>query len=101
MRCFVRRADSDYGLVWKVQGYDDRFPGDLALFARVGVYGTLKRNKIHNMYIGACECSFTRPKYAFWDLGLGAGSMLALARALSTTGMQNANERAVLRSRRV
>nr|QGV16393.1 Mannuronate C5-epimerase [Saccharina japonica] len=45
--------NNDYGLVWKVEGYDDRFPGDLSLFSRVGVYGTLKRNKIHDMFIGA------------------------------------------------
>lgn len=51
---FLRRPDSDYGLVWKVLGYDDRTPGDLALFSRVGVYGTLTDNTIHNMYIGAC-----------------------------------------------
>lgn len=48
-------SDNDYGLVWKVEGYDDRYPGDLSLFSRVGVYGTLKRNNIHDMYIGACE----------------------------------------------
>eukprot|EP00903_Cladosiphon_okamuranus_P007254 g7037.t1 len=47
--------DSDYGLVWKVQGYDDRYPEDydLAVFDRVGVYGSLKGNKLHNNYMGA------------------------------------------------
>ncbi|CAM9960530.1 unnamed protein product, partial [Hapterophycus canaliculatus] len=47
--------DSDYGLVWKVQGYDDRYPEDydLAIFDRIGVYGTLQRNNIHDNYMGA------------------------------------------------
>lgn len=45
--------DNDYGLVWKVEGYDDRYPGDLGLFDRVGVYGTLKDNQLHNNYMGA------------------------------------------------
>ncbi|CAM9349963.1 unnamed protein product [Ectocarpus sp. 6 AP-2014] len=45
--------DSDYGLLWKVQGYDDRYGGDLDIFDRVGVYGGLKRNSIHDNYIGA------------------------------------------------
>lgn len=50
-------SDSDYGLVWKVQGYDDRFPAeyDLAVFDRIGVYGSLKRNNLHDNYMGACE----------------------------------------------
>lgn len=51
----VVRPDNDYGLVWKVEGYDDRYPGDLSIFGRVGVYGTLKDNDIHDNYIGACE----------------------------------------------
>lgn len=55
LACTIFRPDNDYGLVWKVEGYDDRFPGDLSLFSRIGVYGTLKRNKIHDMFIGACE----------------------------------------------
>ncbi|CAM9098445.1 unnamed protein product [Scytosiphon promiscuus] len=47
--------DSDYGLVWKVQGYDDRYPEDydLGIFDRIGVYGTLQRNNIHDNYMGA------------------------------------------------
>lgn len=50
-------SDNDYGLVWKVEGYDDRFPedGDLGLFDRVGVYGNLKRSNVHHNYMGACE----------------------------------------------
>lgn len=36
-------------------GYDDRYPGDLELFDRVGVYGSLTDSKIHHNYIGACE----------------------------------------------
>lgn len=51
----ISRSDNDYGLVWKVEGYDDRFPGDLGLFDRVGVYGVLKDNKLHDSYMGACE----------------------------------------------
>lgn len=56
--CFpFRSQDKDYGLLWKVMGYDDRYPedGDLTLFDRVGVYGTLKGNDIHHNYMGACE----------------------------------------------
>lgn len=50
-------SENNYGLVWKVEGYDDRYPddGDLDLFERVGVYGTLKRNSLHHNYMGACE----------------------------------------------
>lgn len=50
-------SDSDYGLVWKVQGYDDRYPEDhdLAIFDRIGVYGSLKGNSLHDNYMGACE----------------------------------------------
>lgn len=54
---FALRTDNDYGLVWKVEGYDDRYPGDLGLFDRVGVYGTLKDNQLHNNYMGACTLS--------------------------------------------
>eukprot|EP00752_Nemacystus_decipiens_P001269 g1266.t1 len=48
-------VDIDYGLVWKVQGYDDSDPEnhDLGIFDRVGVYGTLKRNDLHDNYMGA------------------------------------------------
>ena len=44
-------------MVWKVQGYDDRYPEDydLAVFDRIGVYGSLKRNNLHDNYMGACE----------------------------------------------
>ena len=50
-------SDNTFGLVWKVEGYDDRFPdeGDLGLFDRVGVYGSLTESSLHNNYIGACE----------------------------------------------
>ncbi|CAM9971825.1 unnamed protein product [Sphacelaria rigidula] len=46
-------VNSTFGLLWKVLGYDDRFPGDLELFDRVGVYGSLTDSKIHHNYIGA------------------------------------------------
>lgn len=55
--CSNLLSDLDYGLVWKVQGYDDRFPEeyDLGIFDRVGVYGSLKGNNLHDNYMGACE----------------------------------------------
>lgn len=54
---FLCLADEDYGLVWKVRGYDDRYPDeyDLAIFDKIGVYGSLKRNNLHDSYMGACE----------------------------------------------
>lgn len=58
--CSSRPPENDFGLVWKVEGYDDRYPEDydLDLFNRVGVYGVLVENNIHDNYIGACElCS--------------------------------------------
>lgn len=57
MRFAEPASDSDYGLVWKVQGYDDRYPEEynLDIFERIGVYGTLQRNNLHNNYMGACE----------------------------------------------
>lgn len=51
-------SDLNYGLVWKVEGYDDRYAGEnIEVFSRIGVYGNLKGNKIHNNYMGACEGS--------------------------------------------
>ncbi|CAM9430926.1 unnamed protein product [Ascophyllum nodosum] len=52
---FHNDVNNTFGLVWKVEGYDDRFPdeGDLGLFDRVGVYGSLTESSLHNNYIGA------------------------------------------------
>lgn len=53
----VHLSDYDYGLVWKVMGYDDRYPEqyDLNIFKRVGVYGSLNNNNLHDNIMGACE----------------------------------------------
>ncbi|CAM9241261.1 unnamed protein product [Choristocarpus tenellus] len=50
--------NNDYGVVWKVEGFDDRDPypydpDDLALFDKCGVYGELKKSNLHDNYMGA------------------------------------------------
>lgn len=50
-------------------GYDDRYPGDLELFDRVGVYGSLTDSKIHHNYIGACESLDLYCKIVYLQVG--------------------------------
>ncbi|CAM9602836.1 unnamed protein product [Discosporangium mesarthrocarpum] len=47
--------EDDFGLVWKVKGFDDRDykEVDLELFEKVGVYGNLRKSHLHHNAMGA------------------------------------------------